>query len=224
VLPQARSADLSSFVLTAIKGVPLKALLKVSGFIDALNERVGSIVIWAVLASVLISAGNAISRKAFDLSSNAWLEIQWYLFAAVFMLAAGYTYLKNEHVRIDVVSGRLSARGRTWIDILGIIFFLMPWIILMLYLGVPYFHQAFVSGEMSSNAGGLIRWPAYLLIPVGVALLGLQAISELIKRIGFLAGHCEDPAAPKAAKSAEEELADFVRQQSEAAAVTGAVK
>ncbi len=202
----------------------MKALLKISAFIDALNERVGSIVIWAVLASVLISAGNAISRKAFDLSSNAWLEIQWYLFAAVFMLAAGYTYLKNEHVRIDVLSGRLSARGRAWIDILGIVFFLMPWIILMLYLGIPFFHQAFVSGEMSSNAGGLIRWPAYLLIPVGVALLGLQAISEFTKRIGFLTGHCEDPSVPKAAKSAEEELADFVRQQNEAAAVTGAVK
>ena len=202
----------------------MKALLKISAFIDALNERVGSIEIWAVLASVLISAGNAISRKAFDLSSNAWLEIQWYLFAAVFMLAAGYTYLKNEHVRIDVLSGRLSARGRAWIDILGIVFFLMTWIILMLYLGIPFFHQAFVSGEMSSNAGGLIRWPAYLLIPVGVALLGLQAISEFTKRIGFLTGHCEDPSVPKAAKSAEEELADFVRQQNEAAAVTGAVK
>jgi len=200
----------------------LKALLKISALIDALNERVGSIVIWAVLASVLISAGNAISRKAFDLSSNAWLEIQWYLFAAVFMLAAGYTYLKNEHVRIDVLSARLSARGRTWVDIFGIVFFLMPWVVLMLYLGIPFFHQAFVSGEMSSNAGGLIRWPAYLLIPVGVALLGLQALSELIKRIGFLTGNCEDPAAPKAAKSAEEELADFVRQQNEAAA--GAAK
>lgn len=199
----------------------MKALLKVSALIDALNERVGSVVIWAVLASVLISAGNAISRKAFDLSSNAWLEIQWYLFAAVFMLAAGYTYLKNEHVRIDVLSGRLSARGRTWIDIFGIVFFLMPWVVLMLYLGIPFFHQAFVSGEMSSNAGGLIRWPAYLLIPVGVALLGLQALSELIKRIGFLTGDCEDPAAPKAAKSAEEELADFVRQQNEAAAGAG---
>lgn len=204
-----------------VTGVPLKALLKVSALIDALNERVGSVVIWAVLASVLISAGNAISRKAFDLSSNAWLEIQWYLFAAVFMLAAGYTYLKNEHVRIDVLSGRLSARGRTWIDLFGIVFFLMPWVVLMLYLGIPFFHQAFVSGEMSSNAGGLIRWPAYLLIPVGVALLGLQALSELIKRIGFLTGDCEDPAAPKAVKSAEEELADFVRQQNEAAAGAG---
>ena len=204
-----------------VTGVPLKALLKISAFIDAINERVGSVVIWAVLASVLISAGNAISRKAFDLSSNAWLEIQWYLFAAVFMLAAGYTYLKNEHVRIDVLSGRLSARGRTWIDLFGIVFFLMPWVVLMLYLGIPFFHQAFVSGEMSSNAGGLIRWPAYLLIPVGVALLGLQALSELIKRIGFLTGACEDPAAPKAVKSAEEELADFVRQQNEAAAGAG---
>ena len=199
-----------------LEEVQVKALLKLSSLIDALNERVGRIVIWAVLASVLISAGNAISRKAFDLSSNAWLEIQWYLFAAVFMLAAGYTYLKNEHVRIDVLSGRLSARGRTWIDILGILFFLTPWVVLMLYLGIPFFHQAFVSGEMSSNAGGLIRWPAYLLIPVGVGLLGLQALSELIKRIGFLTGHCPDPAAPKSGKTAEEELADFVRQQSEA--------
>lgn len=198
----------------------MKALLKLSALIDALNEKVGGFILWAVLASVVISAGNAISRKAFDLSSNAWLEIQWYLFAAVFMLGAGYTYLKNEHVRIDVFSGRLSARGRTWIDILGIIFFLMPWVILMLFLGIPFFTQAFHSGEMSSNAGGLIRWPAYLLIPVGVALLGLQALSELIKRIGFLGGHCEDPAAPKAAKSAEEELADFVRQQAEAAGPT----
>lgn len=202
----------------------MKFLLACAEWVDGINRRFGEIAAWAVFASCFISCANAFVRFGFSNSSNAWLEIQWYLFAAVFLLAAGYTYLKNEHVRIDVLSGRLSARGRTWIDILGIIFFLMPWVILMLYLGVPYFHQAFVSGEMSSNAGGLIRWPAYLLIPVGVALLGLQAISELIKRIGFLAGHCEDPAAPKAAKSAEEELADFVRQQNEAAAVTGAVK
>ena len=194
----------------------MKALLKISGLIDALNERVGAGVLWLVLASVLISAGNAISRKAFDLSSNAWLEIQWYLFAAVFMLAAGYTLLKNEHVRIDVFSSRLSPRGRTWIDIIGLIFFLGPWIVLMLYLGVPYFLQAWHSGEVSSNAGGLIRWPVYLMIPLGVALLGLQAISELIKRFAFLAGLIDDPTARKVKKTAEEELAEFVRKQAEA--------
>jgi TRAP-type mannitol/chloroaromatic compound transport system permease small subunit len=195
----------------------LNALLGLSRFIDALNDRVGKAVLWLVLASVLISAGNAIVRKAFDTSSNALLEIQWYLFAAVFLLAAGYTLLNNEHVRIDVITSRLSDRKRAWIDVIGLVCFLMPFAVLTLGLSIPYFYQAFVSGEVSSNAGGLIRWPVYLLIPVGFFLLGLQGISELIKRIAFLKGLIEDPTRKKVAKTAEEELAEFVRAQQEKA-------
>ena len=198
--------------------------LLISRGIDRLNQSVGLFTTWLILATTLISAGNAIVRKAFDSSSNALLEIQWYLFAAVFLLGAGYGLLKNSHVRIDFISSMLTPRARNWIDVGGILLALFPFCVLCIYLSWPLFMQAYTTGEMSSNAGGLIRWPAYLLIPVGVALLGLQAISELIKRIGFLAGHCEDPSAPKVAKSAEEELADFVRQQNEAAAATGAVK
>ncbi len=195
----------------------MKALLGLSRLIDALNDRVGKIVLWLVLASVLISAGNAIVRKTLDTSSNALLEIQWYLFAGVFLLASGYTLLNNEHVRIDVISSRLSDRARAWIDVIGLVCFLLPFAILTVSLSVPYFYQAFQSGEVSSNAGGLIRWPVYLLIPVGFALLGLQGVSELIKRIAFLKGLIEDPTRKKTAKTAEEELAEFVRAQQEKA-------
>jgi TRAP-type mannitol/chloroaromatic compound transport system permease small subunit len=195
----------------------LNALLGLSRMIDALNDRVGKIVLWLVLASVLISAGNAIVRKAFDMSSNSLLEIQWYLFAAVFLLASGYTLLNNEHVRIDVISSHLSDRKRAWIDVIGFTCFLLPFTVLTVGLSIPYFLQAFQSGEMSSNAGGLIRWPVYLLIPVGFFLLGLQGISELIKRIAFLKGLIDDPTRKKAEKTAEEELAEFVRAQQEKA-------
>lgn len=194
----------------------MNPLLSLSRLIDALNERVGKLVMWLVLLSVLISAGNATVRKVFNTSSNAWLEIQWYLFAAVFLLCAGYTLLNNEHVRIDVISGRLSPRKRIWIDIIGIVAFLMPLVVLTLWLAVPFFLQGFRSGEMSSNAGGLIRWPVYLLMPVGFALLGLQGLSELIKRIAFLKGLIPDPTLRKGDKSAEEELAEAIRAQAEA--------
>src|SRR5215831_6491656 len=158
-------------------------LLRVSRLIDALNERIGHLVYWLILAAALVSAGNASVRYAFDTSSNAWLELQWYLFAAVFLLCAGYTLLHNEHVRIDVVSSRLSRRTRAWIDVFGTLLFLLPMLICILWLSWPIFLKAWLSGEISSNAGGLIRWPARLLVPVGFLLLTAQGISELIKRI-----------------------------------------
>jgi TRAP-type mannitol/chloroaromatic compound transport system permease small subunit len=188
----------------------MKPLLALSRLIDALNERVGRTVYWLVLVAVLISAANAIVRKAFNSSSNAFLEIQWYLFSAVFLLCAGYTLLRNEHVRIDVVSGRLSKRKQMWIDIIGIVAFLMPMVVVMIWLSLPFFYNAYVSGEMSSNAGGLIRWPVLIFIPIGFALLGLQGVSELIKRFAFLAGLIEDPTAKKQQKTAEEELAEAI--------------
>jgi len=193
----------------------VKALLGMSRLIDALNERVGRIVLWMVLASVLISAGNAVVRKVFGISSNAWLEIQWYLYAAVFLLAAGYTLKYNEHVRIDVITARFSPRTRNWIDVFGLVVFLMPWVALMALLGWSFFLQAFVSGEVSSNFGGLIRWPVYALIPLGFGLLGLQGLSELIKRLAFLRGLVPDPLVRRSDKSSEEELAEFLRQERE---------
>jgi len=194
----------------------MNQLLSLSRLIDALNERVGKLVMWLVLFSALISAGNATVRKVFNTSSNAWLEIQWYLFAAVFLLCAGYTLLHNEHVRIDVISGRLSKRKQIWIDIIGLVAFLMPLVTLTLWLAVPFFLQGWRSGEMSSNAGGLIRWPVYLLMPLGFALLGLQGVSELIKRVAFLKGLIPDPTLKKGEKSAEEELAEAIRREAEA--------
>ena len=163
-------------------------LLALSRVIDRINEFFGRNVAWLVLAAVLISAGNATIRKVFDTSSNAWLEVQWYLFGAVFMLAAGYTLRKNEHVRIDVVAGNFSKRTRDWIDLLGHIFFLLPFCIMMNYLAWPFFWRSFESGEMSSNAGGLIIWPAKLSILAGFILLTAQAISEIIKRIAIIRG------------------------------------
>jgi len=173
-------------------------LLTLSRAIDWLNERVGRAVFWLVLVMVLVSAGNAVSRYALNLSSNAWLELQWYLFAAVFLLCAGYTLLHNEHVRIDVVSSHLSRRTRAWIDVFGTLLFLLPMSICILWLSWPIFLKAWLSGEISSNAGGLIRWPARLLVPVGFLLLTAQGISELIKRIAFLRGLIPDPAEPHA--------------------------
>jgi TRAP-type mannitol/chloroaromatic compound transport system permease small subunit len=164
------------------------SLLALSRLIDRINEFVGRNVSWLVLAAVLISAGNATIRKMFDMSSNAWLEVQWYLFGAVFMLAAGYTLRKNEHVRIDVVAGNLSKRTRDWIDLFGHFLFLLPFCIMMTYLAWPFFWRSFSSGEMSSNAGGLIIWPAKLSILLGFVLLTAQAISEIIKRIAVLRG------------------------------------
>ncbi|AKH99052.1 TRAP-type mannitol/chloroaromatic compound transport system, small permease component [Hoeflea sp. IMCC20628] len=168
------------------------SLLTLSRFIDRINEFVGRNVSWLVLAAVLISAGNATIRKMFDMSSNAWLEVQWYLFGAVFMLAAGYTLRKNEHVRIDVLAGNLSKRARDWIDLFGHFLFLLPFCLMMTYLAWPFFWRSFQSGEMSSNAGGLIIWPAKASVLLGFILLTAQAVSEIIKRIAIIRGIIED--------------------------------
>ena len=170
----------------------MKLLLQISRAIDALNERIGRAVIWLVLVMVLVSAINAVARYALNMSSNAWLELQWYLFAAVFLLCSGYTFLHNEHIRIDVVASRFSRRTQLWVDVLGTVFFLLPMAIIILWLSWPIFMNAWVSNEMSSNAGGLIRWPARLLVPVGFFLLTLQGMSELIKRIAILRGVIPD--------------------------------
>jgi TRAP-type mannitol/chloroaromatic compound transport system permease small subunit len=193
-------------------------LLSLSRLIDALNERVGRWVSWLILASVLISATNAVVRKVFNTSSNAFLEIQWYLFAAVFLLAAGYTMLRQEHVRIDIILGRFSKRTQIAVEAICIVLFLFPFAITVIDLVWPLVVKAYVSGEMSSNAGGLIRWPVFALVPLGFALLLLQGVSELIKRIGFLLGKWGDPTERKQLKSAEEELAEFVRAKAEGAA------
>jgi len=179
-------------------------LMMISRGIDRLNQTVGQFTTWLILATTLISAGNAIVRKAFDLSSNALLEVQWYLFAAVFMLGAGYGLLKNSHVRIDFISGMLTSRARNWIDVGGILLALFPFCVICIYLSWPLFMQAFNTGEMSSNAGGLIRWPVYALVPAGFALLMLQGLSELIKRISFLMGQGPDALSSEEAMSDEE--------------------
>jgi TRAP-type mannitol/chloroaromatic compound transport system permease small subunit len=166
-------------------------LLRIARAIDALNRRVGRTTVWFILVSVLISAGNAVMRKAFDLSSNAWLEAQWYLYGAAYLLAAGYVLMVDEHVRIDAVSQRLTKRQRAWIDVAALLLFALPLCAVMVDLGGAYFWQAYVSGERSYNADGLVRWPIYLCIPLGFGLLGLQVISELIKRFAFLRGHLE---------------------------------
>lgn len=191
----------------------MSALLQLSRWIDALSERVGRYVAWLILAAVLISAANAIVRKAFNTSSNAYLEIQWYLFSAVFLLAAGYTLLRGEHVKIDVVFGHFSKRTQIGIEIFGFIVFLFPFCYAVISEFWPLFMRAYRSGEVSENAGGLIRWPVYALVPLGFALLWLQGVSEVIKRLGFLMGLCDDPTKKKQVKTAEEELAELIRQR-----------
>jgi TRAP-type mannitol/chloroaromatic compound transport system permease small subunit len=182
----------------------LNALLRVSSWIDGLAELIGKFIMTLVLACVLISAGNAIVRKSFNIGSNAFLEIQWYLFAAVFMLGAGFVFMKNGHVRIDFIASRLSLRTNAIIDVLGIVLLLLPFCWLMIDLSWPLFMRAYVSGEMSQNAGGLIRWPVLLLIPAGFALLALQSLSELVKRVAFLTGHRKEPYSVEAHEKAEE--------------------
>ena len=190
----------------------MQALLRISALIDRLNERVGQSVYWLVLAAVLISAGNAIVRKLFNASSNAYLELQWYLFSAVFLFSAGYTLLKNDHVRIDVIAGRLSRRAQAWIDVFGTLFFLLPMALLFIWLSWPVFVRTYVHGEISTNAGGLLIWPARLLVPIGFTLLALQGISELVKRIAFLRGLGPDPLDKSGGMSAEEQLAEEIRK------------
>lgn len=198
------------------------ALLKLSRLIDGLSEGLGKIIMWLVLAAVLISAGNAVMRKAFDIGSNAFLEIQWYLFAAVFMLGAGYVFLKNGHVRIDFISSKLTKRTNAIIDIIGIAVFIVPLSIILINLSWPVFERAWVSGEVSQNAGGLIRWPVLLLVPVGFSLLVLQALSELIKRAAYLTGDREEPFSVEHEKSAEELLAEELAAKAEGQAAGGA--
>lgn len=195
----------------------MQALLKFSRAIDALNAFVGKYAIWLIFAATVISALNAVVRKVFNYSSNGFLEVQWYLFAWSFLIAAGYTLLHREHVRIDVVNSRLSKRTQVWIDIIGFALFLTPLCIMVLYMGIPMVISKFQSGEISGNPGGLIRWPVWLALPIGFALLMLQGWSELIKRVAFLRGEGPDPMGRLTDKSAEEELAEALRREAEAA-------
>ncbi|HEV8502420.1 MAG TPA: TRAP transporter small permease subunit [Casimicrobiaceae bacterium] len=188
----------------------MDALLGFSRIVDALSERIGRVIAWLVLVTVLISAANATVRKIFDYSSNSFLEIQWYLFAAIFLIGAGYTLLRNEHVRIDIISARLSPRAQNWIDVIGIVLFLFPMSIIIMWLSWPLLQDSYVRHEVSTNAGGLIIWPARLLVPVGFFLLILQGVSELIKRIAFLAGRISNPLEKMRGKTAEEELAEEI--------------
>jgi len=191
----------------------MRSLLLLSRSIDALSRLVGKTVSWVILVVVFISATNAVSRKAFHMSSNAWLELQWYLFGAIFLLAAGYTLLNNEHVRVDVLNAKFSERNQVKIEIFGVLFFLLPITVFIFWMSIPMFIDSYVSGEMSSNSGGLIRWPVKLLVPVGYGLLLLAGISHLIKCVGFLAGACPNPTRVKSGRSAEELLADEIAQQ-----------
>ena len=191
----------------------MKTLLRISGLIDGLNERVGRLSYWMILIAVLVSSGNATVRYVFDKSSNAWLELQWYLFSAVFLFCAGYTLLHNQHVRIDVISSHLSKRARAWIDVFGALVFLLPMAVIILWLSWPVFVQSWQLQEMSSNAGGLIVWPARLMVPIGFFLLILQGISELIKRLAFLAGLIPDPTEKDEGPSLEDQLAEALRKE-----------
>lgn len=200
----------------------MQALLKISQAIDWLNAQVGKVVIWLIFAATLISALNAVVRKVFNYSSNAYLEVQWYLFAWAFLVAAGYTLLHREHVRIDVLNSRLPKKAQVWIDIIGFAFFLTPLCLLVLWLGVPMLIDKYASGEVSPNTGGLIRWPVWLALPVGFGLLLLQGWSELIKRIAFLRGQGPDPMGRLTDQSAEADLAEALRKQAEAEAEAAA--
>lgn len=204
----------------------MKFFLQLSRAIDALNSVVGRAVTWLTLMVVLVSAGNAVVRKLLNTSSNAWLELQWYLFGAIFLLAAGYTFLRNEHVRVDVLSQRFTRKTQAKIEIFGVLFFLLPACGLVFWLSLPFFYESLVLHEKSSNTGGLIRWPVKLLIPVGFGLLILAALSHLIKSIAFLKGAGPDPLARLEERTAEELLADEIRQMAlaEEAKATGSDK
>lgn len=201
----------------------MKVLLALSRAIDAISERIGQCVCWLVLATVLISAANATVRKLFNYSSNSFLEIQWYLFSMIFLFCAGYTLKHNEHVRIDIITARFSAKVRAGIDIFGTLFFLLPMAGLIMWLSWPLFMEAYTRNEVSTNAGGLIIWPARLMVPIGFFLLIAQAVSELIKRIAFMQDLIPDPSEKIVTKTAEEELAEeILRARGEAAAAADA--
>ena len=193
----------------------MQALLKISKLIDWLNEHVGRATYWLVLIAVLVSAANAIVRKLFNMSSNAFLELQWYLFSAIFLFCAGYALLHNAHVRIDVLTGRLSPKGQAWIDIFGTVFFLLPMALIFIWLSWPVFVRTYTHGEISTNAGGLLIWPARLMVPIGFALLALQGVSELIKRVGFVMGVAPDPVARHDSHAAEKELVEQIKKIAE---------
>ena len=199
----------------------MQLLLQLSRLIDAVSHWIGKMATWLVLAAVLISAGNALMRKIFSIGSNAYLEVQWYLYGAVFMLAAAYVFLHNAHVRIDFVSSRLSKRTNAIIDALGITVFLIPLCLIMINLSWPYFMRTYVSGEMSENAGGLIRWPVVMMIPLGFSILLLQALSELIKRMAFLTGHREEPFSFIDEKSPEQVMVEELEAAASAEAAKG---
>ncbi|CAG1004113.1 hypothetical protein RHDC4_03447 [Rhodocyclaceae bacterium] len=190
----------------------MQGLLKLSGLIDAINESIGKAATWLILIVVVISSGNAVMRYAANWSSNGLLEIQWYLFSAIFLFCAAYVLKKNEHIRIDVIAGRLSPRAQNWIDVFGLIVFLLPMVVLTMWLSWPVFMNAWNTGEVSSNPGGLVRWPVRLLLPVGFFLLLLQGLSELIKRIAFLTGNGPNPLDKEKGPSAEEELAAEIKK------------
>ena len=166
----------------------MRFLLKFSAVVDIVNEKIGVVCNWLVLLACLVSGGNAMVRYAYDSSSNAWLEVQWYMFAVIVMFGAAYTLKRNEHVRVDLLYMMLSRRGQLWIDILGTLIFLLPTCLILAWLSWPFFMQSFAIGEHSSNAGGLIRWPIKAVLPLGFLLVALQGLSELIKRIAFLVG------------------------------------
>ncbi|ATQ78851.1 sugar transporter [Massilia violaceinigra] len=184
----------------------MSLFIPLSRAIDTLNEKIASAVSWALLAAVIICAGNALIRYVFHTSSNAWLEIQWYLYAAMFMLASAYTLKRDEHVRIDVIVGRFSKRTQVWIDLFGFLLFLLPISLLILWYGIPFARISIESAEMSSNAGGLIVWPAKLMVPVAFALIILQGISEIIKRVAFLAGRIDASSFSKQVTTPQDEI------------------
>lgn len=196
----------------------LALALGLSRQIDALNEKVGHYAKWFILAMTALSAGNAIIRKLFDYSSNALLEGQWYMFSAVFLLCAGHALMHNEHIRIDLLSSHYDPRTRAKVELLGLSLFLLPVTLLVLWLGVPYFWVAFQEGERSANPGGLILWPARLMLPLGFFLLMLQGLSQAIKQIAFLAGKIDDPAHKADEPTAEEILIAEIRRREEAEA------
>lgn len=199
-------------------------LLQLSRRIDGISEAVGRAAIWLVLVVVVISAGNAVFRFAFNMSSNGLLEIQWYLFSAIFMFCAAYVLKRNEHIRIDVVAGRLSERAQNWIDVFGFLVFLLPMALIVAWLSWPVFMNAWHTSEISPNPGGLIRWPVRILMPIGFALLILQACAELIKRFAFLTGAGPNPLVKEAGPSAEEELAEAIKKHQVAPEVVSFVE
>jgi TRAP-type mannitol/chloroaromatic compound transport system permease small subunit len=195
-------------------GNRVRALLKLSGVIDAINTQIGKWVAWAILAAVVVSAVNATVRKVFDMSSNSWLELQWVLFSAVFLLCASWTLRDNEHIRIDIVNNHLPRGLRNTIELIGHTFFLLPLTIVILVTGIPFFTESFFMNEQSTNAGGLPQWPAKSLIMIGFGMLLAQCISELIKRVAIIQGLIADPHATQvhALEAEVEHIVEAIRK------------